>query len=122
MVDIMVALWLSALTELDRVSVKPHASPVLYAINYLLGELDEKYLPTLRAKGGLQSYLSPAQGTDAVDFSTAFVGIGATAPLWARPCRIDTSPRILGLRTGWTIHQPSRRRRARRGRNLGGGR
>src|SRR4051812_47671304 len=36
-VDIMVALWFSELTSADRVSVKPHASPVLHAINYLLG-------------------------------------------------------------------------------------
>src|SRR5438552_15082047 len=32
MVDIMVALWFHELTSLDRVSVKPHASPVLHAI------------------------------------------------------------------------------------------
>jgi pyruvate dehydrogenase E1 component len=51
MVDIMTALWFAELTPLDRVSVKPHASPVLHAINYLLGNLDESYLPTLRARG-----------------------------------------------------------------------
>jgi pyruvate dehydrogenase E1 component len=83
MVDIMVALWFAELTPLDRVSVKPHASPVLHAINYLLGELDESYLPTLRAQGGLQSYPSRLKDPDAVDFSTGSVGIGATAALWA---------------------------------------
>ncbi len=83
MVDIMVALWFAELTPLDRVSVKPHASPVLHAVNYLLGELDESYLPTLRAKGGLQSYPSRLKDPDAVDFSTGSVGIGATAALWA---------------------------------------
>jgi pyruvate dehydrogenase E1 component len=83
MVDIMVALWFAELTSLDRVSVKPHASPVLHAVNYLLGELDESYLPTLRAKGGLQSYPSRLKDPDAVDFSTGSVGIGATAALWA---------------------------------------
>ncbi len=62
MVDIMVALWFHELTSTDRVSVKPHASPVLHAINYLLGDLDSSYLSTLRAKGGLQSYPEPAQG------------------------------------------------------------
>ena len=56
-VDIMVALWFDQLTSEDRVSVKPHAAPVLHAINYLLGDLDERYLPTLRAKGGLQLIL-----------------------------------------------------------------
>lgn len=38
MVGIMTALWFSELTSIDRVSVKPHASPVLHAINYLLGD------------------------------------------------------------------------------------
>ncbi len=83
MVDIMVSLWFSELTRHDRVSVKPHASPVLHAINYLIGDLDGKYLTTLRAKGGLQSYPSRLKDPDTVDFSTGSVGIGATAALWA---------------------------------------
>lgn len=83
MVDIMVALWFAELERDDRVSVKPHASPVLHALNYLLGDLDEAYLPTLRAKGGLQSYPSRLKDPDTVDFSTGSVGIGATAALWA---------------------------------------
>ena len=82
-VDIMVALWFAELTSADRVSVKPHASPVLHAINYLLGDLDERFLPTLRAQGGLQSYPSRLKDPDTVDFSTGSVGIGATAALWA---------------------------------------
>jgi pyruvate dehydrogenase E1 component len=83
MVDIMVALWFSELTNTDRVSVKPHASPVLHAIQYLLGDLHEKYLTTLRSRGGLQSYPSRLKDPDLVDFSTGSVGIGATAALWA---------------------------------------
>ncbi|MBN9612641.1 MAG: pyruvate dehydrogenase, partial [Actinobacteria bacterium] len=83
MVGIMTALWFSELTALDRVSVKPHASPVLHAINYLLGELDAAYLPTLRSLGGLQPYPSRTKDPDTVDFSTGSVGIGATAPIWA---------------------------------------
>jgi pyruvate dehydrogenase E1 component len=83
MTSIMTSLWFADLTSADRVSVKPHASPVLHAINYLLGDLDESYLPTLRAKGGLQSYPSRTKDPDTVDFSTGSVGIGATAPLWA---------------------------------------
>ena len=83
MVDIMVALWFHSLHGEDRVSVKPHASPVLHAINYLLGDLDAAYLTTLRAKGGLQSYPSRLKDPDTVDFSTGSVGIGATAALWA---------------------------------------
>jgi len=82
MVSIMTSLWFRHLRPQDRVSVKPHASPVLHAINYLLGELDESYLPTLRAFGGLQSYPSRVKDPDPVDYSTGSVGIGATAPIW----------------------------------------
>jgi pyruvate dehydrogenase complex dehydrogenase (E1) component len=57
-VSIMTALYFEHLRAPDRVSVKPHASPVLHAINYLLGRLDESYLTELRAFGGLQSYPS----------------------------------------------------------------
>lgn len=83
MVEIMVALWFHTLQREDRIAVKPHASPVLHAINYLLGDLDERYLTTLREKGGLQSYPSRVKDPDTVDFSTGSVGIGATAPIWA---------------------------------------
>ena len=82
LVSIMTSLWFRHLRPEDRVSVKPHASPVLHAINYLLGELAEEYLPTLRAFGGLQSYPSRAKDPDPVDYSTGSVGIGATAGLW----------------------------------------
>jgi pyruvate dehydrogenase E1 component len=87
MVSIMTSLWFRHLRAQDRVSVKPHASPVLHAINYLLGELDETYLPTLRAFAGLQSYPSRVKDPDPVDYSTGSVGIGATAPIWGAMAR-----------------------------------
>jgi len=87
MVSIMTSLWFGHLQSQDRVSVKPHASPVLHAINYLLGELDESYLPMLRAFGGLQSYPSRVKDPDPVDYSTGSVGIGATAPIWGAVAR-----------------------------------
>jgi len=87
MVSIMTSLWFEQLQSGDRVSVKPHASPVLHAINYLLGQLDEKYLTTLRAFGGLQSYPSRSKDPDPVDYSTGSVGIGATAPIWGAVAR-----------------------------------
>ncbi|HMD94980.1 MAG TPA: pyruvate dehydrogenase, partial [Trebonia sp.] len=87
LVSIMTSLWFRHLRPGDRVSVKPHASPVLHAINYLLGELDEKYLTTLREFGGLQSYPSRAKDPDPVDYSTGSVGIGATAPIWGAIAR-----------------------------------
>ena len=87
MTSIMTALWFGHLRPEDRVSVKPHASPVLHAINHLLGELDAAYLPTLRAFGGLQSYPSRSKDPDPVDYSTGSVGIGATAPIWGALAR-----------------------------------
>jgi len=83
MVSIMSALWFSQLQAADRVSVKPHAAPVLHAINYLLGRLDRRYLTELRTFGGLQSYPSRSKDPDPVDFSTGSVGIGATATIWS---------------------------------------
>src|ERR1700733_6210439 len=82
MVSIMTALWFEYLRGQDRVSVKPHASPVLHAIEYLLGCLDERYLTTLREFGGLQSYPSRLKDPVPADFQTGSVGIGATAPVW----------------------------------------
>ncbi len=87
MVSLMAALWFSELRAEDRVSVKPHASPVLHAINYLLGHLERPYLETLRAFGGLQSYPSRTKDPDPVDYSTGSVGIGATAPIWGAIAR-----------------------------------
>jgi pyruvate dehydrogenase E1 component len=83
MVSIMTALWFQHLRAEDRVSVKPHASPVLHAIEYLLGQLDPEYLTTLREFGGLQSYPSRLKDPVPADFSTGSVGIGATAPIWS---------------------------------------
>jgi pyruvate dehydrogenase E1 component len=82
MVSLMTALSFAVLEAPDRVSVKPHASPVLHAINYLLGRLDRSYLTTLRQFGGLQSYPSRTKDPDPVDYSTGSVGLGATAPVW----------------------------------------
>jgi pyruvate dehydrogenase E1 component len=84
---IMTSLWFGQLRAEDRVSVKPHASPVLHGINFLLGSLDKKYLTTLREFGGLQSYPSRAKDPDPVDYSTGSVGIGATAPIWGAVSR-----------------------------------
>jgi len=87
MTSIMTSLYFAQLGRDDRVSVKPHASPVLHAINYLLGELDEQYLTTLRSFGGLQSYPSRSKDPDPVDYSTGSVGIGATATIWGAIAR-----------------------------------
>ncbi len=82
-VTILTALYFSFLRAGDRVSIKPHASPVFHAAQYLLGRLDRSYLPTLREFGGLQAYPSRTKDPDKVDFSTGSVGLGAVAPVFA---------------------------------------
>ncbi len=109
LVSVMTSLWFAELTATDRVSVKPHASPVLHAINYLLGDLPESYLPTLRARGGLQSYPSRIKDPDTVDFSTGSVGIGATATIWAAVARRFLDSRSLNSHTlGPAIEPPGK--------------
>ncbi len=83
MVSMMSALYFQHLDAADRVSVKPHAAPVLHAIEYLLGRLDAEYLTELRSYGGLQSYPSRLKDPFPVDFSTGSVGIGATPTIWS---------------------------------------
>ena len=82
MVTLMTALYVADLRAEDRVSVKPHASPVLHAIEYLLGRLDRSYLTRLRDFRGLQSYPSRTKDPYPVDFSTGSVGLGSAAPLF----------------------------------------
>ena len=87
LVSVMTALYFAYLDAPDKVSVKPHASPVYHAIQYLLGNLDRSYLPSLRAFGGLQAYPSRTKDPDGPDFSTGSVGLGAAAPLFAAVAR-----------------------------------
>jgi pyruvate dehydrogenase E1 component len=82
-VTILTALYFYFLRAGDRVSIKPHASPAFHAIQYLLGQLPQEYLTTLRAYHGLQAYPSRTKDPDHVDFSTGSVGHGAVAPAFA---------------------------------------
>lgn len=82
-VTIMTALFFDFMRRGDRIAVKPHASPVLHAIHYLLGNLGQRYLTTLREYHGLQAYPSRTKDPDPVDFSTGSVGLGAVAPNFA---------------------------------------
>ena len=82
-VTIMTYLYFEYMNAGDRISVKPHASPVYHALQYLLGNLDPEYLKTLRGFHGLQAYPSRTKDPDGVDFSTGSVGLGAVAPNFA---------------------------------------
>ena len=80
---IMTALYFHILRPEDRVAVKPHASPVFHAIQYLLGQQTREKLETFRGFKGAQSYPSRTKDTDDVDFSTGSVGLGVAQTLFA---------------------------------------
>lgn len=73
---IMTALYFHELRPQDRIAVKPHASPVFHAIQYLLGNQDVDKLKNFRGFAGAQSYPSRTKDVDDVDFSTGSVGLG----------------------------------------------
>ncbi len=77
------ALYFETLQPGDRVAVKPHASPVFHAIQYLLGNLPEEYMEKFRAFGGLQAYPSRTKDPESVDFSTGSVGMAGPSAAFA---------------------------------------
>ena len=83
MTAIMTALYFHALRPQDRVAVKPHASPVYHAIQYLLGRQARDQLERFRSLGGAQSYPSRTKDHDDVDFSTGSVGLGVAITAFA---------------------------------------
>src|ERR1700751_1808989 len=83
MTAIMAALYFHALRPNDRVSVKPHAGPVLHAIHYLLGNQSLEQLRRFRGLGGAQSYPSRTKDKIPVDFSTGSVGLGVATPAFS---------------------------------------
>jgi pyruvate dehydrogenase E1 component len=80
---IMTALYFGVLKPEDRVAVKPHASPIFHAIQYLLGKQTREKLENFRAFGGAQSYPSRTKDIDDVDFSTGSVGLGVAVTAFA---------------------------------------
>lgn len=82
-VSIMTALYFSALRPEDRVAVKPHASPVFHALQYLMGNQTREKMENFRGLGGVQSYPSRTKDIDDVDFSTGSVGLGVAITSFA---------------------------------------
>ena len=80
---IMSALYFSVLRPQDRVAVKPHASPVFHAIQYLFGRQTRENLENFRGFKGAQSYPSRTKDADDVDFSTGSVGLGVAQTLFS---------------------------------------
>lgn len=83
MVSLMTALFFDVLRPQDRVAVKPHASPVFHAIQYLMGRQSREKMERFRALGGAQSYPSRTKDTPDVDFSTGSVGLGVAVTAFA---------------------------------------
>ncbi|WP_420348771.1 transketolase [Pelagibius sp.] len=83
LVTLMTALYFHVLRPEDRVAVKPHASPVFHAIQYLLGNQTRENLEAFRGFGGAQSYPSRTKDSDDVDFSTGSVGLGVAITSFA---------------------------------------
>ncbi len=80
---IMTALYFAVLRPQDRVAVKPHASPVFHAIQYLFGNQTLDKLKNFRGLKGAQSYPSRTKDIDDVDFSTGSVGLGVAITAFA---------------------------------------
>jgi pyruvate dehydrogenase E1 component len=80
---IMTALYFDVLRPQDRVAVKPHASPIFHAIQYLLGAQSRERLEAFRGYKGAQSYPSRTKDADDVDFSTGSVGLGVAQTLFS---------------------------------------
>jgi pyruvate dehydrogenase E1 component len=76
---LMTALYFHALRPGDIVATKAHASPILYAIEYLRGRLSAEQLRGLRSLGALQAYPSRRKNPEIIDLSTGSMGLGAVS-------------------------------------------
>jgi pyruvate dehydrogenase E1 component len=79
-VSMLTAYYFAAAEPGDLIAIKPHASPVYHAIQYLLGNLSREKFLQFRTFGGLQAYPSRLKDPDGVHFSTGSVGFGAVMP------------------------------------------
>jgi pyruvate dehydrogenase E1 component len=104
LVTLMTALYFDVLRPSDRVAVKPHASPVFHAIQYLFGRQSRERLERFRALGGAQSYPSRTKDVDDVDFSTGSVGLGVAMTTFA--ALLQDYLRVKGLMHA--VHAPGR--------------
>jgi pyruvate dehydrogenase E1 component len=100
---IMTALYFDVLRPQDRVAVKPHASPIYHAIQYLLGRQSRQKLEDFRGYKGAQSYPSRSKDTDDVDFSTGSVGLGVAQTLFSSLVQDYVRAH------GWALQQPEGR-------------
>ena len=107
LVTLMTALYFRILRPQDRVAVKPHASPVFHAIQYLLGQQSLDQLQNFRGFGGSQSYPSRTKDKDDVDFSTGSVGLGVAVTGFAS--LVQDYVHAKGWSKGWPLLRKRRR-------------
>ena len=68
-VSIMTALYFSVLRPEDRVAVKPHASPIFHAIQYLLGNQSLERAPGISAPMAARNPIRRAPRTSTTSIS-----------------------------------------------------
>ena len=83
MTTLMAALYFRVLRPQDRIAVKPHAAPVLHAVEYLFDRQTRTQMEQFRGFGGMQSYPSRTKDDIRVDFSTGSVGLGVAITAFA---------------------------------------
>ena len=82
-VSILVVLYFKVLNKFDRIAIKPHASPVFHAIQYLLNNQSLENLKNFRKLDGAQAYPSSTKDYCNVDFSTGSVGLGGAMTIFS---------------------------------------
>lgn len=100
---LMTALYFHVLRPQDRVAVKPHASPIFHAIQYLFDHQTLESLQNFRGFHGAQSYPSRTKDGDDVDFSTGSVGLGVAQTLFSSLAQDYTRAK------GWSAERPEAR-------------
>lgn len=103
MATLMSVLYFHVLRPEDRVAIKPHASPIFHAIQYLLGSQTLDQLKDFRGYHGAQSYPSRTKDRDDVDFSTGSVGLGVAQTLFSSLTQDYVRAK------GWGLKQPEGR-------------
>ena len=82
-VSILVVLYFKIINKYDRIAIKPHASPVFHAIQYLLDNQSIENLKKFRKLEGAQAYPSKTKDFCDVDFSTGSVGLGGAMTIFS---------------------------------------
>ncbi len=77
--SILTAIYLEILRPQDRIAVKPHAAPFLYALLYMMGHLSRPDMESLREMGGLPAYPTQHTHPGLIDYSTSIEGLGCAA-------------------------------------------